>query len=78
MPISKINRPKRIIARKIQLDGHPSLLTVRETAEIMRVVQRTVYRLIERGKLPATRVGKRLMVSRDVLGEMLNSDGIEL
>ena len=34
------------------------LLTVREVAEVMRVSNMTVYRLIKTGLLPATRVGR--------------------
>jgi excisionase family DNA binding protein len=34
------------------------LLTVREVADVMRVSNMTVYRLIKTGHLPATRVGR--------------------
>ena len=36
----------------------PSLLTVREVAEVMRVSNMTVYRLIRSGELVATRLGR--------------------
>jgi excisionase family DNA binding protein len=36
----------------------PQLLTVREVAEVMRVSNMTVYRLIKAGELIATRVGR--------------------
>lgn len=34
------------------------LLTVNEVAELMRVSNMTIYRLIKAGDLPATRVGR--------------------
>jgi excisionase family DNA binding protein len=36
----------------------PTLLTVREVAQVMRVSTMTVYRLIRAGDLVATRVGR--------------------
>jgi excisionase family DNA binding protein len=36
----------------------PTLLTVREVAQVMRVSTMTVYRLIRAGDLIATRVGR--------------------
>ena len=36
----------------------PTLLTVREVAQVMRVSTMTVYRLIRAGELVATRVGR--------------------
>jgi excisionase family DNA binding protein len=36
----------------------PTLLTVREVAQVMRVSTMTVYRLIRAGDLMATRVGR--------------------
>ncbi len=40
------------------------LLMVRELAERMRVANRTVYRLIKAGDLPAIRVGKNFRIRR--------------
>ncbi len=39
-------------------ETEPRLLTVREVAEVMRVSNMTVYRLIRSGELGATRVGR--------------------
>ncbi len=45
------------------------LLMVREVAELMRVSNMTVYRLIKAGDLPAIRVGKNFRIRRsDVEG----------
>jgi excisionase family DNA binding protein len=38
--------------------ARPSYLTVAEVAEMLRVSNMTVYRLISAGSLPAVRVGK--------------------
>jgi excisionase family DNA binding protein len=40
----------------------PELLTVREAAERLHVSRATAYRLIERGELPALRVGHQLRI----------------
>ncbi len=40
------------------------LLMVREVAELMRVSNMTVYRLIKAGDLPAIRVGKNFCIRR--------------
>ena len=40
------------------------LLMVREVAELMRVSNMTVYRLIKAGVLPAIRVGKNFRIRR--------------
>jgi excisionase family DNA binding protein len=40
------------------------LLMVREVAELMRVSNMTVYRLIKAGDLPAIRVGKNFRIRR--------------
>lgn len=43
------------------------LLRVREVADVMRVSNMTVYRLIRSGDLPATRVGRSYRIwDRDV------------
>src|SRR4029077_5544304 len=49
-----------------------NLLTVKETAKYLRMPLPTVYFLVQRGQLPAIRIGgrwriKRLLLDRDVL-----------
>lgn len=45
----------------------PNFLTVAEVAELLRVSNMTVYRLINAGDLPAARVGKSYRIAqRDV------------
>src|SRR5262249_12378322 len=46
----------------------PLLLTVDETAELLRTSRKGIYAMVERGQLPAvTRLGRRVLVRSDVL-----------
>jgi excisionase family DNA binding protein len=47
------------------------LLMVREVAELMRVSNMTVHRLIKAGDLPAIRVGKNFRIRRSDVGSYL-------
>ncbi len=47
------------------------LLTVREVAEVMRVSNMTVYRLIQAGDLAAVRVGKSYRLREDDIDKYL-------
>ena len=50
----------------------PSLLTVDETAALLRTSRKGVYAMAERRLLPGvTRIGRRLLVRRDDLLEWL-------
>jgi excisionase family DNA binding protein len=46
-------------------------LTVQEAAEALRIPQRTVYALIERGEIPAIRLGRRRYILQSVLSAIL-------
>ena len=51
---------------------NPELMTVKETAEYLRIPLPTVYYLVQRGQLPAVQIGgrwriKRSLLDRDVL-----------
>lgn len=53
-------------------DISPELMTVKETAEYLRIPLPTVYYLVQRGQLPAVQIGgrwriKRSLLDRDVL-----------
>lgn len=52
-----------------QTEALPLLLTVSETASLLRTSQKAIYTMIERGSLPGvTRVGRRVLVrSADLL-----------
>jgi excisionase family DNA binding protein len=47
----------------------PNLLTVKETAEYLRIPVPTVYYLVQRGQLPAVQIGGRWRIKKDRLDE---------
>jgi excisionase family DNA binding protein len=50
------------------------LLTVKETAEMLRVSLDTAYRLVQTGQVPARRVGGSWRVNAAALDEYLQGD----
>ena len=52
-------------------------LTVAEVADLMRLSRMTVYRFINRGDLPAVRVGRSFRVPQDALDAYLREHSIE-
>jgi len=54
-------------------DALPLLLTVSETASLLRTSQKAIYIMIERGSLPGvTRIGRRVLVRSADLLEFLD------
>ena len=54
-------------------DSLPLLLTVAETATLLRTTRKAVYSMIERGLLPGvTRLGRRVLVRSDALLDFLD------
>jgi excisionase family DNA binding protein len=45
----------------------PELMTVKETAEYLRIPLPTVYYLVQRGQLPAVQIGGRWRIKRSLL-----------
>jgi excisionase family DNA binding protein len=45
----------------------PNLITVKETAQYLRIPLPTVYYLVQRGRLPAVQIGGRWRVKKDLL-----------
>ena len=53
----------------------PELMTVKETAEYLRIPLPTVYYLVQRGQLPAIQIGGRWRIKRSLLDtEILKKD----
>lgn len=52
------------------------LLTVAEVAEVLRVSNMTVYRLIKAGELPALRVGKNYRIREADLATFLEEGAV--
>jgi len=50
-----------------QTSGTPAVLTVKETAELLRVSLPTVYSQLRSGELPSVRIGVQLRVPRAAL-----------
>lgn len=47
------------------------IMTVEEVARYLRVTERTIYRLLKRGDIPATRVGRQWRFERAFINEWL-------
>ena len=52
------------------------LMTVREVAAYLRVTEKTIYRLLGRGKIPATRVGHHWRFYRALIDEWLQQKSV--
>jgi excisionase family DNA binding protein len=53
------------------LSQEPLTYTVPEAAALLRIHKITAYEAIKRGEIPAVKVGRRLLVPRKALEEML-------
>lgn len=66
--ICELKRELKIIQEK---QGLPSLLTIEEVAEILRVSKSKVYELSHHNDFPAIRSGRRIRIPRDRLFEWI-------
>jgi len=46
------------------------LLTIREFSKIVKIAEKTLYRLASQGKIPCIRIGRNIRFSRDMISEM--------
>lgn len=53
-------------------DESLDLLTVAEVAAMLRLSKMTIYRLMEKGRLPALRVGRSFRIPRDSVQALLD------
>ena len=53
------------------------LMTLSEVADYLRVTQKTIYRLLEQGKIPATKVGRQWRFQKKSIDEWLNKQGTQ-
>jgi len=51
-------------------DTNP-FISVMEAAAILKVQQKTIYRMIEREQIPAKRVGRRYLIPRSWLTDLI-------
>ena len=56
------------------LDETKEVLTVAETAQVLRVSEPTVYKSIREGKLPSLRLGDRHLIPRVRLQALLKGE----
>ena len=49
------------------LSDLPIMLTIEETAKLLRVSKNTVYNLCKSGEIPYTKKGRRILIFRDDL-----------
>jgi excisionase family DNA binding protein len=68
----KIGEPR---AELRSLDELPEILTVPETAEALRIGRNAAYAAVARGELPAIRIGRRVLVPRAQLQQLLAGRG---
>ncbi len=52
------------------------LMTLREVAGYLRVTEKTIYRLLERGKIPATKVGRQWRFDRASVDAWLHDESV--
>jgi excisionase family DNA binding protein len=51
----------------------PTVLTVDEVAEILRIGRISAYQAVERGEIPSVRVGRRILVPRVAFERMFSA-----
>ena len=72
-------RSSLVESTSVSQPSHSEFLTVREVAELLKLNQQTVRNWIDRGELPAVRVGaRRVRVLRSDLDAMLAAGRIKL
>ena len=52
------------------------LMTLQEVADYLRVTAKTIYRLLRRGKIPATKVGNQWRFDKTLVDEWLQRDSV--
>ena len=53
------------------------LMTVREVADYLRVTKKTIYRLLLRGKIPATKVGNQWRFAQGAIDKWLQRNSVK-
>ncbi len=53
------------------LEGLPTVLTIPETAKILRIGRNSAYEAARRGQIPTIKIGKRVLVLREALERLL-------
>ena len=53
------------------------LMTVGEVADYLRVTEKTIYRLLERGRIPATKVGRQWRFDTTSIDKWLRQNSVK-
>ena len=56
---------------RINTNKNPTIMTVDDVSEYLRICRASVYRLVKRRKIPASRVGRFLRFRKDVVDKWL-------
>lgn len=56
----------------------PILLLPDEVADLMKVSRWTVYELVKRKKLPATKIGRGIRIPTKAVLDFINSGGVDI
>ena len=59
------------------METRPELLTIDETAEFLRVSDKTVRRMIDDGRLEAVAIGRQWRIPRETLAELIRPGGTD-
>lgn len=64
-----------VVNRGYKVNSEKMILTVKETAQILGLSRNSVYQGVLTGQIPCLKVGKRILVPRKALEELLASVG---
>jgi len=63
------------ISEERGLKGSYIIMTAKEVAQYLRIPLRTVYKLSQEGKIPATKVGRHWRFRKDLLDKWFDRNG---
>jgi excisionase family DNA binding protein len=58
-------------------DDLPPILTVEQTAQVLGISRGLAFTAVRAGDIPSIRIGRRILVLRDRLRQMLGVDPVE-
>lgn len=58
-------------------DELPDCLTVEEAAKVLRIGRNLAYEAVQTGEIPSIKIGRRIIVPKRALANMLMSNGLQ-
>ena len=55
----------------------PLVFTVEEAAELLRISRGSAYEAVRTGQIPSVRIGRRILISRQLLLEQITEKGTD-